>query len=112
GYEIFGSLRDYPAPHGPGLLDQDSLSCISGDVGCAHQARSAFCWTGLRTTRMNGLRKSARRGALIRLPSDVQRAPACDTRSMSFILSTLPTTRRWSSRVPAGVQTAGRFGLH
>ena len=31
---------------------------------------------------------------------------------MSFILSTLPTTRRWSSRVPAGVQTAGRFGLH
>ena len=31
---------------------------------------------------------------------------------MSFILSALPTIRPWSSRVPAGVQTAGRFVLH
>jgi hypothetical protein len=31
---------------------------------------------------------------------------------MSFILSTLPTIRPWSSRVPAGVQTARRFVLH
>src|ERR1043166_7684288 len=29
------------------------------------------------------------------------RTPACDTRSMSFTLSTQSTTRTWSSRVPA-----------
>jgi hypothetical protein len=31
---------------------------------------------------------------------------------MSLILSTLPTTRPWLSRAPAGAQMAGRFMLH
>src|SRR5438105_5498902 len=83
GYKTFGLLQETTPRHmDGGVPDQVSLNCISGRVGCARQARSTFCRTGLRTTRMNGLRKSARRGASIRFPSDVPRKQACDTRSM------------------------------